>query len=330
MISAAVIGLGRIGSRNDAARNERPLSHVGAILATEEIELAAMVDVDACARESAAELWRHRTDAALLPSMADIAPGSLDVITICTPTSRHADDVAVAIALKPRVVIVEKPLAADLAGARTIVSLAEAAAVPVIVNFNRRFDTATQAFAGRFPGLPQKVILRYGKGLSNYASHMIDLLLHWFGDIEAVQAVPHQWDETSNPTIDFRCRFDSGFDAIFCGIENIDYDLFDIELYFSDRRMGYLNGGAERREWHPVDSLHYAGYAHLSERRDLLASGQIGGFHELYRAAAKYLSDGGPLPGCKAREAMRVQMVIDAVRQSGAQGGRVIELKQSA
>ena len=92
MIAVAVVGLGRIGSRNGHMTRPEPrvpLSHVGAVLANPSISLAAMVDSDPAARADAALLWHGQTSAPLLESMDGIPSGSVDVITLCTPTARR-------------------------------------------------------------------------------------------------------------------------------------------------------------------------------------------------------------------------------------------------
>jgi predicted dehydrogenase len=332
MISVAVVGLGRIGSRNGhmaGAEPRVPLSHVGAVLANPEIGLAAMVDPDPAARDDAARLWQGQTSAALLGSMDEIRSGSVDVVTLCTPTEQRSTDVAAALALQPKILIVEKPLAADLSEAQRLHTAILSAGVTLRVNYNRRHDPRTRAFAESLPGLPRKIILRYGRGLFNYASHMIDLLMQWFGPIVTVQS--HDRRPASNdksegdPNIDFWCRFQNGVEAVFIGLDDLDYDQFDIELYFADRRLSYLSGGAEQRSWHGEADLFYQGYNHLAENGGA-SIGQIGGFRELYHNIRQHLEFGQTLAGCDGVGAVLVQAVLAAAVRSAEDGGTLIEL----
>lgn len=326
MADAAVVGLGRVGSRNDDVADAEPLSHVGAVLATPGIRLVAMVDSDRHARAAAAARWRDATDAAILASMDDIAPGSVDVVALCTPTARRAEQVAAALALRPRVLIVEKPLAADLVAARSLVRRAAAADVTLRVNYNRRFDPATRAFRDWFSGTPAKAVLRYGKGLHNYASHMVDLLLDWFGPATAVQALGPAG--RGDPNLDFRCRMAAGFDALFVGVDGLGYDQFEIELLFPDRRLEYAAGGALRRLWRPREDVFYRGYAHVPAEAEETETGRVGGFRELYAAVRDHLNMGAPLAGCDGDAAVAGLAVLDAALRSARDGGRRRRLRQ--
>lgn len=183
-----VFGAGRIGSTNDSSPNTVPLSHIGAILATEGMRLKAVVEPNQTARDVAARQWDGHTNAAFVPSVAGIGGGSPEVAVLCTPTVSRERDVEVALEVMPRILVVEKPIAPSPEGARRIIGAAEAAGVELRVNYNRRFDPATAHFRSLFPGTPVSIVARYGKGLANYASHMVDLLDVWFGPIRFAQA----------------------------------------------------------------------------------------------------------------------------------------------
>ena len=109
MTRVAVVGLGRVGSRNDAHSYPVPLSHVGAVLATPGVRLVGMVDPDPRARAEAGAAWGGRTDVKPSANLADVGPA--EVVALCTPTSSRLVDVRTALALGPRVLVVEKPLA---------------------------------------------------------------------------------------------------------------------------------------------------------------------------------------------------------------------------
>ena len=321
MINAAVIGLGRIGSANDAAPNAVPLSHVGAVLATAGVRLAAMVDVDSAARTRAKSQWSDRTDAPVVASIAELDVAAVDVIAVCSPTASRKEDVAAAIALDPRVVLVEKPLAEDLVTAENIIHHAARAGVTLRVNFNRRFDPASRAFRERFPGPPKKVVLRYGKGLHNYASHMVDLLLDWCGPVTAVQAFD---EDTGNGNPSFRCIMEASFDAVFVGMSGLSYDQFEIDFFFEDLRLEYASGGAERRAWRPVADRLYRGYTQLAHDDSVAEQSIVGGFRETYAAIRDHLRDGAPLGGCGAADAVAGLAVLDAVPRSARARGRLV------
>jgi predicted dehydrogenase len=289
-----------------------------------------MVDPDPAARQDATQLWQGRTEASVLSAMGAIPEGSVDVITLCTPTEQRGGDVEAALALRPKVLIVEKPLASGLPEAARLKTMVEDAGVVLRVNYNRRFDRRTRDFVERFPGTPQKIVLRYGRGLYNYASHMIDLLMQWFGPIATVQSHTNQLGRfehfTDDLNIDFWCRFQNGIEAVFIGLHGLAYDQFDIDIYFADQRLSYLSGGAEQRLWRGEDNLYYQGYRHLAEAGDSASTGQIGGFRELYDNIREYLELEQPLAGCNGADAILVQTALAAVVRSAKDGGTSIEL----
>lgn len=326
MISVAVVGLGRVGSRNDThpyPAYPAPLSHVGAALVVPRIRLVGMVDPDPRARAEADALWGDRTDVKATGSLDDI--GHVDVVALCTPTRSRLVDVRSALALAPRVLVVEKPLAWTADEGRRIVREVEAAGCRLLVNFNRRFDPGSRAFRESLPGTPRKVVLRYGKGLMNYGSHLVDLLIDWGGSIRAVQAlgVP---EGDGDPALSFRCAMARGFDAVALGFYGLAYDQFEAEFYFNAARFDYLSGGSERRVWRPVADRIYKGYAHLAEVEAAPHAEIVGGFRELYAALCDHLSYGAPLAGCGPADAIHGLDAIGAALRSAKLGGAEVAL----
>ena len=188
------------------------------------------------------------------------------------------------------------------------------------MNFNRRFDPGSRAFRASFPGTPRKAVLRYGKGLMNYGSHLVDLLIDWSGPIRAVQALGGP-EGDGDPALSFRCAMAQGFDAVALGFSGLAYDQFEAEFYFDAARLDYLSGGAERRLWRPVADRIYMGYAHLAEAGGPADVEVVAGFRELYAALRDHLAHGVPLAGCGPADAIHGLEVIEAALHSAGQGG---------
>lgn len=324
MIRVVVVGLGRVGSRNDAHSYPVPLSHVGAALATPGVRLVGMVDPDPLARAEAEAQWGGRTDAKPTANLADVGP--VDVVALCTPTPSRLVDVRSTLALGPRVLVVEKPLASTADEGRRIVGEVEAAGCRLLVNFNRRFDPGSRAFRASFPGTPRKAVLRYGNGLMNYGSHLVDLLIDWSGPIHAVQALGGP-EGSGDPALSFRCAMAQGFDAVALGFSGLAYDQFEAEFYFDAARLDYLSGGAERRLWRPVADRIYKGYAHLAPVEAESRAEVVAGFRELYAALRDHLAHGAPLAGCGPADALHGLEVIEAALRSARQDGAEVALR---
>lgn len=328
-LTAAVLGLGRIGSAFDHAEEPgiRPRTHLGAMIATEAFGTVFAIDPDATRRETAGRRW----NADAITFLADLhGLARIDVAALCTPSQVRLESLAGLMNSGTRVVVIEKPLALSLDEGERIVRIARDAGVEVRVNFHRRFDPGIRAArAALGDGLPRMVVMRYGKGLYNYASHHVDLLLDWFGGIESVQAIGSEIGDGDDPTLSFRCRMASGFDAVVLGMSGLDYDQFEIDVFSADRRLELVSGGVEKRLYRPVADRYYAGYSHLGEPLAAVPAGQVSGFGELYSAIVAHLRDGKPLPGCTGAEALAGLRVLDAARRSAALGGVTIPLEHN-
>lgn len=123
-VRVAVVGAGLIGRRH--------AEHVAAQPAT---ELLALVDPSPVGAEVAAA---H--SAQWYPALSDlVAAGRPDGVIIATPNQMHVENGLEAVAAGIPV-LVEKPVADDVAGATRLVEAAEAAGVPLAVGHHRRHN----------------------------------------------------------------------------------------------------------------------------------------------------------------------------------------------
>lgn len=114
----AVAGLGLIGAR-----------HARAVAAHQGINLVAVIDPDATRRRAYDVPGFDDLDAVCV---------DLDGIILATPTGLHADHVLHALG-RGWPVLVEKPIASDMAGARRIIDAARDANLPVLTGHHRRY-----------------------------------------------------------------------------------------------------------------------------------------------------------------------------------------------
>ncbi len=328
MIRVAVIGLGRIGSAYDydgsgmAAR-----SHVGAVLKTAGLTLTGLVDPDPARRQAAAAHWR-------LPSHAihaDIGglPADIDVAVICTPSAERLRIVERLMGhCRVGLLVVEKPLAMTLGEAEGIVMLAQQHGTALMVNFQRRLSPRLagvyQAMAGE---MPRKIVARYGRGLHNYGSHLVDLLLQWFGPITEVAAIGCS-GEGEDPVLSFHCRMAAGFDVVAIGLEGIVYDQFDLDIFLTDRRLSLVAGGVEVWEQTSVADRFFPGYSHLGVPALMCGGEPESGLEPLWTLIGQNRAQGVPPAVCTAADAIAGLRVLEAARRSAQQSGRTIALTE--
>lgn len=200
MIKFGVVGCGRISKRHLDLLGG---NHIDGA------ELVAICDNDP-ARLAAA---RQRHNVAAYDRLADLlADESVDVVTILTPSGMHAEH-AIAAANAGKHVVVEKPMALRLKDADEMIAACDRARVKLFVVKQNRFNVpvvkAREALdAGRFGKLVLGTVrVRWrrdqsyydqddwrgtwaqdGGVLSNQASHHVDLLEWFMGDVVSVHA----------------------------------------------------------------------------------------------------------------------------------------------
>lgn len=191
----AVVGAGLIGLR-----------HIAAIAATPLARLVAIVDPAPAAKHVAAARDVPHFDSI----EAMIAAGGVDGVILATPNQLHVQGGLACVAAHLPV-LVEKPLATDVAAARLLVEAAEAARVPLLTGHHRRHAPVIAAARAMIAvgeiGTPVSVHGQFwlmkpddyfdtpwrrepgaGPVFLNLI-HDIDLMRHLVGEITAVQAV---------------------------------------------------------------------------------------------------------------------------------------------
>jgi myo-inositol 2-dehydrogenase/D-chiro-inositol 1-dehydrogenase len=133
MIRFGLLGAGRIGK-----------IHGGNIAQSPDAQLVAIADADPAAAKALAE----RTGAAVRSVAEIIASRDIEAIVIGTPTDTHADLIEKCAGTK-KAVFCEKPVDLDAKRIVSCLKVVEAAGIPLMVGFNRRFDPNFAALKAR-------------------------------------------------------------------------------------------------------------------------------------------------------------------------------------
>jgi len=320
LIPLIIIGLGRIGANNASLAGNLPLSHLSAALSSGGFSIHGLVDPDSTKRQALLARYSQIDPACVVANLDEIPPADQPMIVIATPPISRLATAEQALALKPKLLVMEKPLALDFQTGRKLIDLFQQAGVTLRVNYNRRFDRRHDRWRKASPKTPRIVVTRYGKGLYNYASHMVDLFLHWYGPVESVRAFSAGNSDNADPNISFCCHMSAGFDAILLGIEELKYDQFEIDIFGEERRIELADGGAEIRHYRPQANKHYKGYTQL-KLDDHIDRAPVGGFVELYEAARNFYLDGKEMDGCDGPQALMNLAVLEAAKRSYVNGG---------
>lgn len=315
-----IVGCGAIAGGYDAARvvPGPPLTHAGAYATDGRFDLVACVDPDEARREDFARRW-HVTRA--YASIDDVIAAGVqfDVASICSPTAAHAADVASALRGRPSVIFCEKPLAGEAAAAAEMVELCRAAGVSLMVNHTRRWapdvrELAAEIAEGRW-GEPRAFVGRYGKGVLNNGSHMVDLLRMLFGDLSFVDADPPLWDFWENdPSVSTRLVTGGGLPVHLHATDARDYSRFEFELATSSAVIAMEDGGFRWRIRRVEDSPRFAGYRTLGEglfvagRYEQAMLAAVANVHEVVRHVAP--------PRCSGDDALAAQRLCDEIARA--------------
>lgn len=133
VLRIGLLGCGRIGQ-----------VHARSIAALEGARLVAVAD----ALPEAAGALAARTGAALRDSAAILTAGDVDAVVIATPTDTHLELIEGA-ARQGKAIFCEKPVDMSVDNIRRCIDAVEAAGVPFMTGFNRRFDPGFAALRAR-------------------------------------------------------------------------------------------------------------------------------------------------------------------------------------
>ncbi len=146
--SAAIIGTGRIGfSLGLDEKREQPASHTMAILENKRIFLESAADTNA----ENLEKWKNyvlskNPSVKIYKTSLELFSAHVpDIVVVSVNEDAHLEECLCAINARPRLVILEKPVALNSLEAQKIEQAAKEKNVPVMVNHERRFSADYRA-----------------------------------------------------------------------------------------------------------------------------------------------------------------------------------------
>lgn len=198
--TAAIIGTGRIGfTLGFDKKREQPASHTMALLSNKRIQIVAGCDCDS----ENLELWHKYVPKASVFSDFESMLSSVnaDIIVVAVNEDAHKNAAIAAIKSRPKLVILEKPVALNVAEGNEIKVVADEYKVPVLINHERRFALdykSAKDYVSRI-GAVQTVNARLDSGLYVYnpekdengeysllhdGTHLVDIVMYLLEDEE--------------------------------------------------------------------------------------------------------------------------------------------------
>lgn len=301
MYNVGVIGLGWIAEGYGSPEDPNSYCHVGGILPSDRVRLAAVADLDAGKRESFQTKWGaafpevtyYDTSAGLLDS------GECDIIAVCVRGPHHFAVMQDVIAAGPKAIFLEKPPTCSLTEMDAMVAAARAKSIPITVSYSRHWAPHVlrlqELVQSGFIGEVQMVVGYTGHSFLSFASHTTDLICQFSGYCpKAVYArgtvgsdeVPAGFEVEPN-VVAMTIEFENGVTGVQVGAQG-EHGGFYCDVFGTEGmvRAGiYIPPYAWKKEGGVVDCA----------TLDMPANASV--FTVAYQQIADHL-DGGPLPHC--------------------------------
>ncbi len=261
-----IIGAGNIAAGYDTPDSKEVLTHAHAFVNQKQIDLVGFFDTNKKVALGAAKKWGTKA----LDSLDQLKEIKPDIISICTPTRYHAENLKQALDFSPKIVICEKPIASTTKEVEGIIKKYEKNKIPIIVNYSRRFDTSMQkartAIQSGEWGEIQYATATYTKGLKHNGSHMIDLIRFLFGDIKNHKALRKSKDGTIDQD-----NISGYLNTQYCPSVHLlagneaYYTHIELDIVAEKKRVRFTNGCFVKEEQTSVVDTHYPEFHSLSE-----------------------------------------------------------------
>lgn len=260
--NALVIGCGQIGALYDLEKPELLLSHAKGYDRSELTTLRAVVDPDRAKAEKVAAVY----GCSWYQSLTEIDLGSIDIISICTPTSTHFNVLNELHSMGYKgLIILEKPVAANTEEIQAIQTFEQTFLDNIYINYIRRYDPVyskiLQELKDEGVDTIKKVVCNYFGGFEHNGIHAVNLLNFLFG------ITPEILFDTQKTTI---LRY--GNTEVVMNLLDTDYLNFELTLFTKTKkivfdRLGYHVGIYQKAKSKKFDNIYET---KLSESHNIL------------------------------------------------------------
>jgi predicted dehydrogenase len=324
MLTVAIIGAGRIAGGFDSDRfdvNSGIFTHAGAYTRDGRFMLKTVIDADEQKACNFAQEWGV---AAVGTKISDLSDDYHDIVSVCTPDHTHASIVIELIKQRAtKTIFAEKPLALSSREITYIRKLSEENDVRVLVNFQRRFDSAHIHLRDMIAsGIVTILAVNtfYIKGLEHIGTTMIDTLCFLCGEPNSVLAYNKVFNAEIN---DYTYEFVLYFNTFNATVKTVDtestdysYHIFEIDFLMSDRRV-VINDNSRRIEIHTVSDYAYSGVRCLDDRHSVAEeTGYVFSMLNLIEYLHDITVGTRPHVVCNPEASYRVKCVVEAVKKS--------------
>lgn len=265
VVNVLIIGCGNIaGKFDELSTNKHPITHAGAYKNDSRFKLAACIDPDKLRRNEFMHKWDIPLGYKKINDI-DIRNNKIDIISICSPTRCHYEDIKSAIKLRPKLIFCEKPLTSSILHTNEILDLCKKQNIHLCINYSRRWDLDIQdlkkEIINETRGALRSINGCYNKGLLNNGSHMLDLLVYLFDDLKIIHVgtpINDYFDD--DPSIPVWLQTKTGSQILLNCSNASDFSFFELQFIFETGTLTMEDGGLLWRERKIVSSKLFSGY----------------------------------------------------------------------
>lgn len=321
---SAVIGCGRIGcgytDTEGIVRN-----HAAAYAKSRMTILSALCDVSKESLLNCAS--RYGVKRIFSDYIEMFEREKLDLVSICTHADTHFRIVKKAIDSGVKGIFLEKPMADNLENGKKIVELCQKNNVKLQIDHQRRFipiyhqirDLLVKEKLGKI----QLVNVYYGSGSANTGSHLFDILLFLFGNVDSVEGTfsKNPSNNKTDPNIDARINFKSGAVCQTNALDISHYGLLEMDILGTAGRLK-MNMIDHTVDYYVPSKNKFLDYTQLSGKkfpvRKLTVAPILVGVHNLINSIK-----GNENLLCSATDGFKSLEVIIGLNQSAQRRGPI-------
>lgn len=268
-LNVLIIGCGNIAGGFDAERpvDALPFTHASAYLQHGGFTLAGCIDPDEARRIAFCERWTINNASASIETLP-LAPGDIDVVSICSPTDFHREHLEAVLQLQPKIIFCEKPISPCFSDSLYCIQLCKAKGVLLAINYTRRWAPDIVRFhnditSGKW-GEIRSIVAHYNKGILNNGGHVLDLLHYLLGTLSVKSVGEPIWDFwEKDPTISAVLHSQNGIPIYLNTADARDYAFFEIQFVTEQGVIAIESGGLVWRIRRAIDSPTFKGYRAL-------------------------------------------------------------------
>lgn len=322
--SVAIIGCGSIGSSKpdeyDKPGGDAVLTHAHAFSRHPQTELRGLIDADLDRTFTASKKWK--VDRLIASGSVNALRNiDIDIIVVATPTATHRDVLMQALALKPRLVVAEKPFCQTLEEAREVHDAYAAAGIPVLVDYIRRFDAVIAAtladIRGGQYGRVQYARCLYGRGLKRDGCHGLDAFNQVFGQPTGMFIDHHAIDdgEPGDASYNVHLEYEGCREVHMVAADSRMWGAFELEFVCEAGVVALVDWGKAVVVRRAAAEETYGQYKALRWPAQLVEkTGLTTALLHLADNCVRHLRAGEPL-ACTSADAIRVHEILKHVKE---------------